>query len=528
MGTEEKSGQFSRGLRAFRSGDFQTAVELLSDAVEYDEKNDRAWNALGTACAKIGRYEDADLCFENALIISPDNPIYLKNKKTNTKNLINPLSPHEFSPKRGILDHIPLDKIPLDKPFLLAGIIIALIIVVGFVLISAISFFTTPAAPPGPGILISASQNGSFINITNDGGPQISSIESFSWKVNNLPIGTGQPGDPTTIGVDRGSRATVPISELTGTNISAGMRVMVIATYKDGSQSIVLSTTLPPPSPDLITPLAETPVPTPTFPPDVPRFKSGDIIQDSGSNTWWLINSPPLNGSYSVTAAARLPNGSFTNHGSIITNVSLRSFEESGTYIGTQGLGGTPAGLHDDVPPPVTGIPASHPEPIYPAGDLVNPSATGDTGMLVILGYDPASDQYQADDIYQYYTGEWGYRTNATAMWFMRPVLEERYNHRAGRIAISDVGIGADSAPPRTPVKYVAGDIISPDPAGVDAILVVTAYNKTDDRYQIDSITPAYDGGWRLGGNPTWEKRAFVERNNPYQLRRIDLSLIRS
>lgn len=527
METEEKSGQFSRGLRAFRSGDFQTAVELLSDAVEYDEQNDRAWNALGTACAKIGRYEDADLCFENALIISPDNPIYLKNRKTNSRHLKNPQPSHEFS-KGGILDHIPLDKIPLDKPFLLAGIILTLIVVAGFILVSAISFFTTPAAPPGPGILISASQNGSFINVTNDGGPQISSIASFSWKVNNLPIGTGKPGDPGTLGVDRGSKATVAISDLVGTNLSAGMRVMVIATYKDGTQSVVLSTTLPPPSPDLIVTQVATPVPTPTLPPDVPRYKSGDIILDSGKNTWWLIISPPVNGSYSVTPAARQPNGSFTSLGSTITTVSLRDLEDSGTYIGTQGPGGTPAGLQNDFPPPVTGIATPHPEPIYPAGDLVNPSATGDTGMLVILGYDHASDQYQADNIYQYYTGEWGYRTNTVPMWFMRPVLEERYKHRAGRIAISDVGIGADSAPPRTPAKYVAGDIISPDPAGIDKILVVKGYNKTDDRYQIDSITSAYDGGWRLGGNPTWEKRSFVEKNYPYQLRKIDLSLIRS
>ena len=527
MGTEEKSGQFSRGLRAFRSGDFQTAVELLSDAVEYDEQNDRAWNALGTACAKIGRYEDADLCFENALTISPDNPIYLKNRKTNSKHLLNPQPSHKLSSRAGIFEYIPLDKISFDKPFLLVGLVIALIIA-GFILISAISFFTTPATPPGPGILISASQNGSFINVTNNGGPQISSIASFSWKVNNLLIGTGKPGDPATLGVDRGSRATVAISNLAGTNLSAGMLVMVIATYKDGSQSVVLSTTLPPPSPDLIAPLTATPVPTPTLPPDEPSFKSGDIILDSGINTWWLINSPPVNGSYSVTPAARLPNGSFTSLGSTITNVSLRNFEESGTYIGTLGPGGTPAGLQNDVPPPVTGIPTPHPEPIYPAGDLVNPTATGDTGMLVILGYDPTSDQYQADNIYQYYTGEWGYRTNTTPMWFMRPVLEERYSHRSGRIAISDVGIGSDSAPPRTPAKYVSGDIISPDPAGVDTILVVKGYNKTEDRYQIDSITPAYDSGWRLGRNPTWEKRAFVEKNNPYQIRKIDLSLIRS
>ncbi|WP_319579549.1 tetratricopeptide repeat protein [uncultured Methanospirillum sp.] len=528
MGTEEKSGQFSRGLRAFKSGDFQTAVEYLSDAVEYDDQNDRAWNALGTACAKIGRTEDADLCFENALTIAPDNPVYLKNKRTNSKHLKNSSNSHELAPKGGILDRIPLDKLPFDKPLLLAGIAIALIIVLGFVLISAISFFTTPAVPPGPGILLSASQNGSFINVTNGGGREINSVASFSWKVNNIPIGTGNPGDPATLGVEKGFTATVPLSTLAGTNLSEGIRVMVIATYKDGSQMLALDTKLQPPSPDLITPLTGTPVPTPTLPPDVPRFKSGDIILEGSKNVWWLVTAPPVNGSYSIVPAARLPNGSFTSLGTTATNVSLKSFEKSGTYIGNQGPGGTPAGLPGEVAPPVTGIPSTHPQPIYPAGDLVNPSPNGETGMMVILGYDHVSDQYQADDIYPYYTGEWGYRTNATAKWFMRPILEERYSHRTGRIATSDVGIGADSAPPRTPVKYTAGDIISPDPAGVDRILVITGYNKSDDRYQIDAVRSAYDGGWKLGGDPIWEKRAFVERDNPYQIRKIDLSLIRS
>ncbi len=528
MGTEEKSGQFSRGLRAFKSGDFQTAVEYLSDAVEYDEQNDRAWNALGTACAKIGRYEDADLCFENALTIAPDNPVYLKNKRTNSKHLKTASSSHELAPKQGILDRIPLDRLPLDKPFLLAGIVIALIIILGFVLISAISFFTAPAVPPGPGIQLSASLNGSFINVTNGGGREIGSVSSFSWKVNNIPINTGNPGDPSILGIEKGSTATVPLSSLTGTNLSEGMRVMVIATYKDGSQMLALDTSLPPPSPDLIPTIESTPVPTPTLPPDVPQFKSGDIILESGINTWWLVAGPPVNGSYPILPAARLPNGSFTTLGTTVTNVSLKSFEQVGTYIGTQNAGGTPAGLPAVVAPPVTGIPSTHPQPIYPAGDLVNPSPSGETGMMVILGYDQASDQYQADDIYPYYTGEWGYRTNATSKWFMRPVLEEKYSHRVGRIATSDVGIGADSAPPRTPVKYTTGDIISPDPAGVDRILVITGYNKTDDRYQIDTIRSAYNGGWKLGGEPIWEKRAFVERDNPYQIRKIDLSLIRS
>lgn len=527
MVTEDKSGQFDRGLRAFRSGDFQTAVELLSEAVEYDEQNDRAWNALGTACAKIGRYEDADLCFGNAITIAPDNPVYQKNRRTNIRHLKNPPPLSERSGRGKILDHISLGKIPIDRPFLLVGIAIGLIIIIGFLLISSLSFFSAPATPPGPSISLAVNQTGSSVILVNKGGREIGSVASFTWKINNLAIGNGRPDDPETLGIKAGSTAVVPLSELTSTNLSAGMKVMVIATYKDGSQTLVLSTTLPPPSPGTIPSQAITPVGTPTLPSDIPMFKKGEVILDANSNTWWLITTAPVNNTYILSRAARLPNGTFTSLGSTVTNMSVKTLDQTGKIIGTQGPGGTPAGLPDLVPPPVIGIPATHPQPIYPAGDLVNPSPTGDTGMMVILGYDPVTDQYQTDNIYRYYTGDWGYRVNTTPMWFIRPVLEQTYPQRSGRIATSDIGIGADSSPPRSPVKYGPGDIVSPDPSGIDQASVIIEYNKTDDRYQINTITPAYDGGWKIGDTPAWEKRAFVERDNPYLLRKIDLSLVR-
>ncbi len=527
MVSEDKSGQFNRGLRAFRSGDYQTAVELLSDAVEYEEQNDRAWNALGTACAKIGRYEDADLCFGNALTLAPDNPIYLKNRKTNIKHLKNPPQFSEQSGKPGLLDHIPFDKIPTDKPFVLIGIGVGLIITIGLILFGVLSLFSAPEAQQGPGIVLSVNQSGKDIILINEGGREIKSVSSFSWKVNDIPIGSGKPDDPGTLGVTSGSTAVAPLSSLTSTNMSAGMRVMVIATNKDGSSSVVLSTTLPPPAPGTVPIQPVTPVATPTLPPNVPLFKSGEIVLDTGSHTWWLVTSL-VNDTYGVTHAARLPNGTFTSLDSTTTNISLTTFEPNKISIGTRDSGGTPAGLSSMVPPPVIGIPATHPQPAYTSGDLINSAPTGDAGMMVILGYDPITDQYQADTISKYYTGEWGYRLNTTPKWFIRPILEQQLSHRPGRITMSDIGIGADSAPPRTPVKYVPGDIISPDPSGVEREIVIIGYNKTDDQYQIDTIASAYDGGWKMGGTPTWEKRVFVEQNNPYQLRKIDLSLVRS
>ena len=519
MSGEEKSGQYSRGVRAFKSGDYQAAVELLSEAVEFDENNDRAWNALGTACAKIGRYEDADLCFSNAITIAPDNPIYLKNQRTNAKHLKTP-SLHVTSKSPSFRDRLPLKDLPLDQPFLLVGAAIVAIIIIGILLFTIIPIFSTPAVPVGPALSISVNLTGNSVILTNGGGRDIGKISSLSWKVNNVPAGI--------LNTPIGSTAQITLSDLISTNLSSGMRVVIIATYHDGSQILALDKTLPPPPPEVIPTGTVTPTPTPTLPPDVPRYQAGEILLDEKTNEWWIVNATPVNGSYSLSHTARVPDGSFTSLGSTSTNLSFKSAEQQTRSLGTRVQGGTPAGLPGITPPPVAEIPTVHPEPVYPAGDLVNAGSSNDNGMIVILGYDQATDQYQADAIYRYYTGEWGYRENSTSKWYVRSILERQYPVRAGRIAISDVGIGADSAPPRTPIKYGPGDIISPDPSGIDHTKVILDYNKTDDRYKIDGIAPAYNGGWKLGGLESWEKRVFIERDYPYQLRKIDLSLIRT
>ncbi len=517
MAGEEKSGQYSRGLRAFKSGDYQAAVELLSEAVEFDENNDRAWNALGTACAKVGRYEDADLCFSNAITISPDNPVYQKNQRTNAKHLkVPPQITNNTS--SSILDRLPLSSLHMDKQYLLAGGAIIGIIILCIILLVVVPFFNTPAHPSEPPLQFSVNLSGSSVTIMNEGGQDIEKITSLIWKVNDI--------QGNTLNKEKGSTAQISLKELSTTNLSAGLRVIAVATYHDGNQMLVLDQTLPPPSPDAIPTESVSPAPTPTLPPDVPHYQAGEVLFNEHTGEWWIINSTPSNGSYVLTHAARLPDGSFTNLGSTITNISYKTAEQNTRSIGTRGSGGTPIGLSAMTPPPVSEVSTLHPDPKYPPGDLVNSGSSDQKEMLVILGYDPVTDQYQADTIYQYYTGEWGYRINNIPKWFIRPVLENQYSVRSGRITLSDVGIGADSAPPRTPVKYSIGDIISPQPSGVDHTSVILDYNKTDDQYRVDTISPAYNGGWKLEGHDKWEKRVFVERDNPYYMRKIDLSLI--
>ena len=74
---------FDEGMRLFRSGDVPGACEQFHQAVEQDENNHKAWNALGICLSKTGEHEDADTCFENALMLDPGNSTYERNRERN-------------------------------------------------------------------------------------------------------------------------------------------------------------------------------------------------------------------------------------------------------------------------------------------------------------------------------------------------------------------------------------------------------------------------------------------------------------
>jgi len=71
-------------MRLFRSGDVPGACEQFHQAVEQDENNHKAWNALGICLSKSDEYEDADTCFENALMLDPGNSTYERNRERNS------------------------------------------------------------------------------------------------------------------------------------------------------------------------------------------------------------------------------------------------------------------------------------------------------------------------------------------------------------------------------------------------------------------------------------------------------------
>jgi tetratricopeptide (TPR) repeat protein len=78
---------FDSGLIDFKAGKYEEAAHQFLEITESDEENHKAWNALGICLSKTGKYDDASLCFDNAISLSPDNSTYKKNRARNEKKI---------------------------------------------------------------------------------------------------------------------------------------------------------------------------------------------------------------------------------------------------------------------------------------------------------------------------------------------------------------------------------------------------------------------------------------------------------
>jgi len=70
---------FDEGMRLFREKKYSEAAEKFNDAIESDDQNPKIWNAYGVTLSKLGKFEDAETCFENALLLDPGHLTYQKN-----------------------------------------------------------------------------------------------------------------------------------------------------------------------------------------------------------------------------------------------------------------------------------------------------------------------------------------------------------------------------------------------------------------------------------------------------------------
>ncbi len=78
---------FREGKKVWHTGNLQQAADLFYEVLEADDQYHLAWNALGVVYSQAGECEDADTCFKNALLLAPDNPVYLQNRGRNNRKL---------------------------------------------------------------------------------------------------------------------------------------------------------------------------------------------------------------------------------------------------------------------------------------------------------------------------------------------------------------------------------------------------------------------------------------------------------
>lgn len=86
---------FREGIILFKCEKYQKASEIFQMVIDQDDEYHKAWNALGVSLSRTGDHKNAKICFENALILDPDNETYSKNLITLTlkKKLIKKITP---------------------------------------------------------------------------------------------------------------------------------------------------------------------------------------------------------------------------------------------------------------------------------------------------------------------------------------------------------------------------------------------------------------------------------------------------
>lgn len=81
--TRKKVMSYDEGKEEFKKGNYHKAAKKFQELIDKNENDDKAWNSLGVCYSKLEQYENANICFENALTINGDNSIYKKNFEKN-------------------------------------------------------------------------------------------------------------------------------------------------------------------------------------------------------------------------------------------------------------------------------------------------------------------------------------------------------------------------------------------------------------------------------------------------------------
>ncbi len=76
---------YKEAMALYQKGEFKSAAEKFHALVEENRMNHRAWNGYGICLTRLGEYQAAKDCYENALLLDPGNISYEKNKEINAK-----------------------------------------------------------------------------------------------------------------------------------------------------------------------------------------------------------------------------------------------------------------------------------------------------------------------------------------------------------------------------------------------------------------------------------------------------------
>ena len=69
----EVSGDYQRGVKAVRAGNYAAALPLLQKVVAKNARNADAWNFIGYSHRKLRRLDQALVAYQKALAIKPDH-----------------------------------------------------------------------------------------------------------------------------------------------------------------------------------------------------------------------------------------------------------------------------------------------------------------------------------------------------------------------------------------------------------------------------------------------------------------------
>lgn len=506
---------YKTGVDAYRRGELQKASDLLMQVVEASEEDHRAWNALGVVFTKMSKYEDAEVCFENALTLDPSNEVYMRNREKNNGHI-----------KKSVKDHLSTFQLPhlseIPVSYLVIGIvgILAIIVILALVLPPVLNpppQSTTSGEIP---VLIDITED--LVLIKNPGGPGLDAVQQFDITVNNQSLNS--PGSaPRILNTYPDSTLAIPIDDLYPVSDNNEVTFRVTALFQDESSREVFVKTLTLPVVEE-EPVVEEPV---VIPHD-PRYKVGDVLIRKENGTYLLISELLPDNQYRIEELIRRNDGYFVVQPGLARNGSMQEYES--LYQKSAELP-VPA---DSLFKPGASYQARSTQtsavgknPLYVPGDLISRSPGSTQEVLVVLGYDPATDEYATDMISRYYTGEWGYRPDTTAEWMDRANLERSYPARVNRITLSQIGIGADSSPPGTVPDYQEGDIVARDRGADAALLLILSYDPKTGQYGTDVIRRSYDGGWDRDGQNVSVLRSTLERDYPIKIRNVDVSLVK-